>query len=223
MITNACVNVIVPLAILGLLANFIPYLLIIVPLEEQDVCWFYYLTRSPYQLNYIENWLYLTADYMRYVICFFEMMVLLYYVCKISSMKMNQINIAKESQLITMSWFVLTVLNLVLKRIEKLLPDQQIGIQLTIFTILIIRNLAASGIAYYYSVFLVNRDFQSQLKSKEGELQQNLGTFAIEDFDVAMKSQIPVKYFRRYLLENTEHYKQFLIETVLDNEGGSRI
>lgn len=47
-ITNACVNIIVPLAILGLFANFIPYLLIIVPLEEQDVCWFYYLTRSPY-------------------------------------------------------------------------------------------------------------------------------------------------------------------------------
>lgn len=52
-ITNACVNYIVPLAILGLLANFIPWLLVIVPLEEQDVCWFYYLTRSPYQLDYI--------------------------------------------------------------------------------------------------------------------------------------------------------------------------
>lgn len=88
-ITNACVNVIVPLAILGLLANFIPYLLIIVPLEEQDVCWFYYLTRSPYQLNYIENWLYVTADMMRYVIAAIELMVLLYYVLQIQSMKMN--------------------------------------------------------------------------------------------------------------------------------------
>jgi hypothetical protein len=82
-ITNACVNVIVPLAILGLLANFIPYLLIIVPLEEQDVCWFYYLTRSPYQLNYIENWLYVTADFMRYVITALELMVLFYYVLQI--------------------------------------------------------------------------------------------------------------------------------------------
>ena len=89
MITNACVNIIVPLAILGLLANFIPYLLIIVPLEEQDVCWFYYLTRSPYQLNYIQDWLYLTAEYMRYVICLLEMSVLIYYVLQIRRMKMS--------------------------------------------------------------------------------------------------------------------------------------
>jgi len=88
-ITNACVNIIVPLAILGLLANFIPYLLIIVPLEEQDVCWFYYLTRSPYQLNYIQDWLYLTAEYMRYVICLLEMSVLIYYVLQIRRMKMS--------------------------------------------------------------------------------------------------------------------------------------
>ena len=88
-ITNACVNVIVPLAILGLLANFIPYLLIIVPLEEQDVCWFYYLTRSPYQLNYIPDWLYNSAEYMRYVICAMEMIVLFFYVLKIQTMKMS--------------------------------------------------------------------------------------------------------------------------------------
>ena len=97
MITNACVNVIVPLAILGLLANFIPYLLIIVPLEEQDVCWFYYLTRSPYQLNYIPEALYASAEYMRYVITAVEMAVLVFYVLKIQTMKMSQINIAKES------------------------------------------------------------------------------------------------------------------------------
>jgi hypothetical protein len=88
-ITNACVNIIVPLAILGLLANFIPYLLIIVPLEEQDVCWFYYLTRSPYQLNNIDDWLYWTAFYMRYVIYFIELAVLLYYVLQIRKMKMS--------------------------------------------------------------------------------------------------------------------------------------
>jgi hypothetical protein len=47
-ITNACVNYIVPLAIVGLIANFIPYLMVIVPVDEEDVCWFYFLTRSPY-------------------------------------------------------------------------------------------------------------------------------------------------------------------------------
>lgn len=88
-ITNACVNIIVPLAILGLLANFIPYLLVIVPLEEQDVCWFYYLTRSPYQLNNIDNWLYHLADFMRYFICIGEMSILLYYSTRIRKMKMS--------------------------------------------------------------------------------------------------------------------------------------
>ena len=52
-ITNACVNWVVPLAIIGLITNFIPYLMIITPVDEQDVCWFYFLTRSPYQLDYV--------------------------------------------------------------------------------------------------------------------------------------------------------------------------
>ena len=100
-ITNACVNIIVPLAILGILANFIPYVLILVPLEEQDVCWFYYLTRSPYQLNSIPTWLYRLALSMKSFIMVIELAVLLYYVFLIRRLKMSQINIARESQLIT--------------------------------------------------------------------------------------------------------------------------
>lgn len=38
-----------------------------------------------------------------------------------------------------------------------------------------------------------------------------MGTFAIEDFDVAMKSKLPVKYFRIYLNDNFEHYKNVLV------------
>lgn len=82
--TNACVNYIVPLAILGLIANFIPYLMIIVPVEEEDVCWFYFLTRSPYQLDYVDNWLYHTAKYMRFVIIAAEILYLSFTVYKIS-------------------------------------------------------------------------------------------------------------------------------------------
>ena len=47
-ITKACVNWVVPLAIIGLITNFIPYMMVITPVNEQDVCWFYFLTRSPY-------------------------------------------------------------------------------------------------------------------------------------------------------------------------------
>lgn len=157
-ITHACVNIIVPLAILGLFANFIPYLLIIVPLEEQDVCWFYYLTRSPYQLNYIENWLYKTADYMRYIITALEMLVLLYYVLKIQSMKMNQINIAKESILITLQWFILTIFNLFAKLVKGKNPENQKSIQLLICGVLQLRNLLTALISYYFSIYQVNKE-----------------------------------------------------------------
>lgn len=206
-ITNACVNIIVPLAILGLFANFIPYLLIIIPLEEEDVCWFYFLTRSPYQLVYIQNWLYLTSEYMRYVITFIELIALLYYLWQIRKMKLSQINIAYESQLITLQWFVLTCFNLIAKALQSKFLQQQELIQLIIFIILCTRNFLASAIAYYYSIYLVNKDFKNQSKSNVGDLQKNLGTFAIEDFDVAMKSKLPVNYFRKYLLEHPEHYK----------------
>lgn len=60
-ITNTCVNIIVPFAILGLSSNLISYSLIIVPLEEQDACWFYFLTRSPFSINKIDNWAYMTS------------------------------------------------------------------------------------------------------------------------------------------------------------------
>ena len=206
-ITNACVNIIVPLAILGLFANFIPYLLIIIPLEEEDVCWFYFLTRSPYQLVYIQNWLYRTSEYMRYVITVIELLALLYYLWQIRKMKLSQINIAYESQLITLQWFVLTCFNLIAKALQSKYLQQQELIQLIIFIILCTRNFLASAIAYYYSIYLVNKDHKHQSKSNVGDLQQNLGTFAIEDFDVAMKSKQPVNYFRKYLLDHPENYK----------------
>jgi hypothetical protein len=90
-ITNACVNYIVPLAIVGLIANFIPYLMVIVPVDEEDVCWFYFLTRSPYQLDYVDNKLYYSAMVMRYVIIATELLVLIYYNCKIRKRKLNMI------------------------------------------------------------------------------------------------------------------------------------
>ena len=90
-ITNACVNYIVPLAIVGLVANFIPYLMVIVPVDEEDVCWFYFLTRSPYQLDYVDNFLYYAAKIMRYIIIATELLVLLYYNLKIRKGNMNMI------------------------------------------------------------------------------------------------------------------------------------
>ena len=47
-VTNAIVNYFSPLIFLGLLANFVPTLMIFVPVDEGDMCWFYFLTKSPY-------------------------------------------------------------------------------------------------------------------------------------------------------------------------------
>ena len=148
-------------------------MLIIVPLEEQDVCWFYYLTRSPYQLNSIPAWLYDSAVIMRYIISIAEMGFLIYYVMKIRTMKMSQINIARESQLITIQWLLFTVLNLVVKQVEQYMTDPESTkvIQIMIFTFLCVRNLLASAIAYYYSIYLVNKDFEGKPRGKDDDLQ----------------------------------------------------
>ena len=56
---------------------------------------------------------------MRYIISFAEMGFLIYYVRKIRTMKMSQINIAHESQLITIQWLLFTILNLIVKQLEQ--------------------------------------------------------------------------------------------------------
>lgn len=63
--------------------------MVIVPVEEEDVCWFYFLTRSPYQLDFVDNWLYYTAKYSRFIIILGELSYLSFTVLKISQGKMN--------------------------------------------------------------------------------------------------------------------------------------
>lgn len=82
-ITNAFVNFLAPLIGLALMANFIPYLMIIVPVEESDMCWFYFLTKSPYQLPNIPNWLYWSSKIFYYISTCAEILVLVYYTKKI--------------------------------------------------------------------------------------------------------------------------------------------
>jgi hypothetical protein len=54
------VNSLIPLIFVGLLATFIPYALVLTPIVEKDLCWFYYVTRSPYQMGTIPVFLYKT-------------------------------------------------------------------------------------------------------------------------------------------------------------------
>ena len=82
-ITNAFVNYIAPLSFLALWANFIPYLMILVPIEESDMCWFYFLTKSPSIMHNIPNWLYFSSKIFYYIFTCIEILILVYYTKKI--------------------------------------------------------------------------------------------------------------------------------------------
>ena len=123
-ITNAFVNYIVPLAIIGLMANFIPPIMIIVPVEEEDMCWFYFLTKSPYQLDYVENWLYYTSMISRYIIIIIEISIMLYFTRRIrdKEMVLKQINFPQESLLTTILWISTVIIGILLQLAFESIP-----------------------------------------------------------------------------------------------------
>ena len=128
-------------------------------------------------------------------------------------MNLGQINISRESKLITSQWIVFAVLNVILK---LFIPYSGAAwshfFEYLLFLCHIARDLLTSGILFYYSVWLVNKSAKSEPEENEGDLQKNLGTFAIEDFDVAMKSKNPLKIFRTYITQQPEQYKSALAQ-----------
>jgi len=50
-----------------------------------------------------------------------------------------------------------------------------------------------AGIIYYYSIYLVTKNLKLNEDNEIEEEQDSLGTFAIEDFDVAIKYKNPSK------------------------------
>lgn len=159
-ITNTCVNIIVPLALLGLSANFIPYLLLVVPLEEQDTCWFYFITRSPFTIDEIQNWLFMTSWASRFIITIIEILILGYYFWQINSFNMiSSINIKRESQILVGQWILLSLIIAVLKFFIN--PDMNSDdlslkrLQLAVFAIHLIRNMLAAVIPCFFSILMV--------------------------------------------------------------------
>lgn len=103
--TDAFVNILVPFTFVGLVANFIPYLLIIVPIMEDDLCWFYYLTRSPYQMGFIPAWLFYGSRVVKYIINASELIILIVFATKINQLNLNtQKNIIKEAKRMIFAW-----------------------------------------------------------------------------------------------------------------------
>lgn len=88
MCTDTFINILIPLSFLGMMSNFIPYLMIFVPIQEQDLCWFFFLTRSPFVLKRIPYWLASSTEVMKYTINGIEMVIQIWVSTKISSLKL---------------------------------------------------------------------------------------------------------------------------------------
>jgi len=50
----------------------------------------------------------------------------------------------------------------------------------------------------------------------KGDLLKNVGIFAIEDFDVAMKSKLPAEYFKKYIIQHSSDYANVISQAVLN-------
>ena len=80
MIMFTIINYTIPLLVLGLSANFIPFLIVLIPVFEQDICWFYFLTRAPNRMNFVPNWLYYLNQDTLIAISMLFLTPMLYYV-----------------------------------------------------------------------------------------------------------------------------------------------
>lgn len=156
-LTDKTINYIVPLTLIGLIANFIPYFLIMVPIEESGICWLYYLTRSPYQLERIDTWLYQSSEFVKYIINVSELLLLIYFARKKVRHMSDDIDIGKESQLMIFFWGFFSFSNLVLQTVannsKNLSYDMEKAVAIAAFSLIYVRNLSIALIAFYYSVF----------------------------------------------------------------------
>ena len=79
--------------------------------------------------------------------------------------------------------------------------------EIIILSMKLIKDLILSFVIFYNSVYLIVKDIKQQEKQKN-----NLGTKAIENFEVAMKSQNVLYQFRKYINEHQSHYKDELFK-----------
>ena len=193
-----------PLTLVGLVANFIPYFLIFVPIEESGICWLYYLTRSPYQLERIETWLYVSSEVVKYIINIIELVVLIYYLLyKVSLMTNEKIEIAYESKLIILFWFFCSLINMIIQLVSSAVTIDDIKTErimaIVAFLFIYLRNISIALIILYFSVINNRIRKNTNQMAKDDAQGENLGMHAIDDFDTAMKSSLPVQYFHEFL------------------------
>ena len=172
-ITNACANYFTPLTFIGLLANFIPRLMILVPVEEQNMCWFYFITKSPFQLDYVTNRLFYASKYFRLLVSVTEIFVMLYQTKKITSQEyvLKQTNFQKESLSITIIWSISVIIEIIIQfLIEYIAPCLfNTVIQHLILGVRIMKNCLTAFVIFYYSIYLVKIEIKQQKRYDEIE------------------------------------------------------
>lgn len=68
---------------------------------------------------------------------------------------------------------------------------------------------------------VINNPMTHQRDYDKEDNNEILGIFSIEDFNTAMKSQTPLKYFRRYIYNQNEHYRESIIFKLNEQSSGS--
>jgi hypothetical protein len=81
--TQTLVNIMIPLGFISLMSLLSPYFLMIVPIDHQDVCWFYVLSRDATKWAWIEDWLYYLAYTIKVIINIAECIGLIIFFYKI--------------------------------------------------------------------------------------------------------------------------------------------
>ena len=100
------------------------------------------------------------------------------------------------------SWGFFSLANLIMQTVSNQIKDMDYqteqAIAITAFALIYIRNLSIALIAFIYSV--LKQKFKYGKNEQNEDVQgDNLGLHAIDDFDTAMKSIVPVKYFRNFV------------------------
>ena len=86
----------------------------------------------------------------------------------------------------------------VTNHIQELTYEMEHALAIVAFIFILVRNTATAAIAYFFSIYKVNKKYEDNEQNEE-EQGFNLGTLAIDDFDTAMKSNVPVQYFRNFI------------------------
>lgn len=165
---------------------------VMVPVEEKSLCYFYFMTRAPVTRNYISTELFQAAFWSGLGLDFFELIILVFLIFITSRSQIKEIAISEESAALAFSYSGFAILSLASRLIWLHEPRNSVS-----FVCILLRNLSVAVVPWYYSVYKVtNQVKKGDQQNHLTDLLEDLGINGIYDFSIAMKCQLPLKYFR---------------------------